>query len=62
MPHPEGSELGFSAEGLLDAALELIEPCSGLRRWVVKRNAGFSGEGNARLQTEALQLAGCSAG
>ncbi|MFL0790993.1 MAG: hypothetical protein AB8E87_12330 [Prochlorococcus sp.] len=61
LPHPEGSELVFSAEGLLDAALELIERCPGLQRVVVKLNAGFSGEGNARLELEALQLADCSA-
>ena len=60
LPHPDGSELVFSFDGLLDASLDLLERKPGLRRAVVKLNQGFSGEGNARLELEPLQLQACS--
>ena len=61
LPHPDGSELVHGMESLLDACLELVERATrGCGRAVVKLNQGFSGEGNARLELEPLQLLECS--
>ena len=60
LPHPAGSELVHSMEGLLDACLALVAQRPQLMRAVVKLNEGFSGEGNALLELAPLGLASCS--
>jgi hypothetical protein len=60
VPHPPGSDLAFDLDDLAEASADLWERHPGLRRAVVKLNEGFSGEGNAPLELEPLQLAGCS--
>ena len=61
VPHPPGSALAYNLDDLAEATAELWEANPGLRRCVVKLNEGFSGEGNAPLELEPLQLADCSA-
>jgi hypothetical protein len=60
VPHPPGSALAYNLDDLAEATAELWEANTGLRRCVVKLNEGFSGEGNAPLELEPLQLAGGS--
>jgi hypothetical protein len=60
VPHPPGSPLVHSLEDLVEATAELWETHPHLRQVVVKLNEGFSGEGNAPLPLEPLQLAGLS--
>jgi hypothetical protein len=57
VPCPQGSALAFDLDSLAEATSELWEADPGLRRAVVKLNEGFSGEGNASLDLEALKLA-----
>ena len=57
VPHPPGSALAYNLDDLAEATAELWEAHPGLRRCVVKLNEGFSGEGNAPLALEPLQLA-----
>jgi hypothetical protein len=57
VPHPPGSALAYNLDDLAEATAELWEANPGLRRCVVKLNEGFSGEGNAPLELEPLQLA-----
>jgi hypothetical protein len=57
VPHPPGSPLTHSLDDLTEAAAELWEAHPELRQCVVKLNEGFSGEGNAPLALEPLQLA-----
>ena len=60
VPHPPGSALAYNLDDLAEATAELWEAHPGLRRCVVKLNEGFSGEGNAPLALEPLQLAALS--
>ena len=55
IPHPDGSELVWNSADLAEAAADLWERNSQLRRMVVKLNEGFSGEGNALLALNHLQ-------
>jgi hypothetical protein len=55
VPHPDGSVLVQNAEDLAVVAAELWERQSHLQRIVIKLNEGFSGEGNALLNLDALQ-------
>ncbi|MBE9177958.1 carboxylate-amine ligase [Oculatella sp. LEGE 06141] len=55
IPHPDGSELMWTAEDLAAAAADLWERQPTLKRMVVKLNEGFSGEGNALLDLRPLQ-------
>ncbi|MBD2423767.1 peptide ligase PGM1-related protein [Cyanobium sp. FACHB-13342] len=57
VPHPPGSALTHNLDDLTEAAAELWEAHPELRQCVVKLNEGFSGEGNAPLPLEPLQLA-----
>ena len=61
VPHPPGSSLVHSLDDLAEATADLWEAHPELRRCVVKLNEGISGEGNATLQLEPLQLQECSA-
>jgi hypothetical protein len=54
IPHPPGSELVRSADDLAEAAAQLWQQQPEARRFVVKLNEGFSGEGNALLNVEGL--------
>lgn len=56
VPHPPGSVLVHTVDDLAEAMAELWEQQPGLRRCVVKLNEGFSGEGNALLPLEPLNL------
>ena len=60
VPHPPGSGLVTSLDDLSEATAELWEAHPQLRRCVVKLNEGISGEGNAPLELEPLQLASLS--
>jgi len=60
VPHPPGSALSHNLDDLTEATAELWEAHPELRQCVVKLNEGFSGEGNAPLPLEPLQLAGLS--
>ena len=60
VPHPPGSALTHSLDDLTEVTAELWEAHPELRQCVVKLNEGFSGEGNAPLSLESLQLAGLS--
>jgi len=60
VPHPPGSALTHNLDDLTEATAELWEAHPELRQCVVKLNEGFSGEGNAPLSLEPLQLAGLS--
>ncbi|MFO8237224.1 MAG: hypothetical protein R6U00_03020 [Prochlorococcaceae cyanobacterium] len=57
VPHPPGSGLVHTLPDLAEATAELWEGQPALRRCVVKLNQGFSGEGNACLALDPLQLA-----
>lgn len=57
VPHPPGSALVHTLTDLAEVTAELWEDHPELRRCVVKLNHGFSGEGNACLALEPLQLA-----
>lgn len=54
IPYPDGSELVHSVEDLAEAAAQLWERQSALKRIVVKLNEGFSGEGNALLDLREM--------
>lgn len=54
--HPDGSELVHSFHDLVEAAVALVQRNPQLQRLVVKLNEGFSGEGNAPLDLQALKL------
>jgi PGM1 C-terminal domain len=54
VPHPDGSELVFSAKDLAVAIAELWERQPQLQRMVIKLNEGFSGEGNALFDLRSL--------
>ena len=56
VPHPPGSPLTHNLDDLTEAAADLWEAHPELRQCVVKLNEGFSGEGNAPLALEPLQL------
>ncbi|MEB3199561.1 MAG: peptide ligase PGM1-related protein [Synechococcaceae cyanobacterium] len=60
VPLPAGSPLVHDLDALAEATATLWESQPQLRRCVVKLNEGFSGEGNARLELEPLQLASLS--
>ncbi len=60
VPHPPGSGLVHNLDDLAEVTAELWEAQPQLRRCVVKLNEGFSGEGNAPLDLEALLLDGLS--
>jgi hypothetical protein len=47
--HPDGSELVWDKEALIEAAVALWQRQPQLQRMVIKLNEGFSGEGNALL-------------
>lgn len=49
IPHPDGSELVWDTEVLVEAAVALWQRQPQLQRMVIKLNEGFSGEGNALL-------------
>jgi hypothetical protein len=49
IPHPDGSELVWSVDDLIEVTTALWERQSQLKRIVIKLNEGFSGEGNALL-------------
>ena len=57
VPHPAGSALVHDLDALAEVTAELWEGQPQLRRCVVKLNEGLSGEGNAPLELEPLQLA-----
>lgn len=57
VPHPPGSALVHGLDDLAEVCADLWEGVPSLRRCVVKLNEGLSGEGNAPLDLEALQLA-----
>jgi hypothetical protein len=61
VPHPPGSGLVHNLHDLAEAIANLWEADPSLRRCVVKLNEGFSGEGNAPLALEPLQLQELSA-
>jgi hypothetical protein len=61
VPHPPGSTLTHNLDDLTEATADLWEAHPELRQCVVKLNEGFSGEGNAPLPLEPLQLAEFSA-
>ena len=61
VPHPPGSDLAYSLDDLAEACAELWERVPDLRHAVVKLNEGISGEGNAPLALEPMQLAELSA-
>jgi len=56
VPHPPGSVLVHGLDDLAEATADLWESHPDLQRVVVKLNEGFSGEGNAPLDLEPLQL------
>jgi len=60
IPHPAGSALMHDLDSLTEATAALWEAQPRLRRCVVKLNEGFSGEGNALLELNPLQLEACS--
>ncbi|MGB3401667.1 MAG: peptide ligase PGM1-related protein [Microcoleaceae cyanobacterium] len=49
IPHPDGSNLVWNVDDLIEVTTELWERQSQLQRIVIKLNEGFSGEGNALL-------------
>lgn len=55
LPHPDGSELVWTADDLAAEAAALWERQPQLKRIVVKLNEGFSGGGNALLDLRPLQ-------
>jgi hypothetical protein len=57
VPHPAGSALVHDLDALAEVTADLWEGQPQLRRCVVKLNEGLSGEGNAPLELEPLQLA-----
>jgi hypothetical protein len=57
VPHPPGSALVHDLDALAEVTAELWEAHPELSRVVVKLDQGFSGEGNAPLELEPLQLA-----
>lgn len=57
VPLPDGSGALWNATDLAEAAAELWERQPHLQRMVVKLNEGFSGEGNALLDLQAIQAA-----
>jgi hypothetical protein len=57
VPHPPGSALTHSLDDLTEATADLWEAHPQLGKCVVKLNEGFSGEGNASLALDPLQLA-----
>jgi hypothetical protein len=57
VPHPPGSAVVHDLDALAEVTAELWEAHPQLRRCVVKLNEGFSGEGNACLALEPLELA-----
>ncbi|MBD2082952.1 peptide ligase PGM1-related protein [Leptolyngbya sp. FACHB-17] len=54
VPHPDGSELVWTAKDLAVATAELWERNPELQRIVIKLNEGFSGEGNALFDLRPL--------
>jgi hypothetical protein len=54
VPYPDGSESVNRVEDLVEAAAQLWERNSELKRIVVKLNEGFSGEGNAILDLRRI--------
>ncbi|MGB7444618.1 MAG: peptide ligase PGM1-related protein [Coleofasciculaceae cyanobacterium] len=54
IPYPDGSELVHNVGDLAEAAAQLWERQSALKRIVVKLNEGFSGEGNALLDLRKM--------
>lgn len=56
IPHPDGSELVWDTEALVEAAVALWERQPQLQRMVIKLNEGFSGEGNALLNLRDVGL------
>ncbi|MGB3534023.1 MAG: peptide ligase PGM1-related protein [Microcoleaceae cyanobacterium] len=50
IPHPDGSELVWTIEDLIQVTTNLWERQPHLKRIVIKLNEGFSGEGNALLE------------
>lgn len=61
LKHPDGTELVHSFNDLVEATLALVQRNPGLEKAVVKLNEGFSGEGNAPLELQALHLQQSSA-
>ena len=57
VPHPAGSTLVHTLADLAEVSAELWEAQPHLKRCVVKLNEGISGEGNATLELEPLELA-----
>ena len=57
VPCPPGTGLFTNLDDLAEATADLWEAHPGLRKVVVKLNEGFSGEGNAPLDLEALGMA-----
>ena len=54
VPHPDGSELVWSAKELAEVTAQLWERQPTLKRMVVKLNEGISGEGNALLDLRPI--------
>jgi len=54
IPHPDGSELVWDMKDLAEAAADLWERQTQLKRIVIKLNEGFSGEGNAVLDLRQI--------
>ncbi|MEM9216622.1 MAG: peptide ligase PGM1-related protein [Cyanobacteria bacterium P01_F01_bin.150] len=54
VPHPIGSPLVLNIHDLADMAADVWEQEPSLKRIVIKLNEGFSGEGNALLDLQAL--------
>ena len=57
VPHPDGSELVWTVNDLVQAAVALWQRQPQLQRMVIKLNEGFSGEGNAILKLPNLAVA-----
>lgn len=55
IPHPDGSELVWTTEALVEAAVALWQRQPQLLRMVIKLNEGFSGEGNALLDLRPVR-------
>lgn len=56
IPHPQGSQLTHCVKNLAEATAQVWEQQPDLRRIVIKLNEGFSGEGNALLMLDELQV------
>ncbi|AOY80243.1 peptide ligase PGM1-related protein [Moorena producens JHB] len=58
VPHPDGSELVWTVDDLVEATAQLWHRQPQLNKIVIKLNEGFSGEGNAILDLKPLSEVG----